>query len=144
MLLTSQSYHVPEEGTVVKLFLKELMTITQGLSAGEWNDLNCHCTCWEENVLGSQVGEWKVEEDSVLDWSVSNGGVGRWVKVGRGRADGTWWPDRGRMISSDWPGEWWVMTGMTKGQPILGRVVEIISSSFELVVNFEVPENISW
>ena len=144
MLLTSQSYHVPEEGNVVKLFLKELMTITQGLSAGEWNDLNCHCTCWEENVLGSQVGEWKVEEDSVLDWSVSNGGVGRWVKVGRGRADGTWWPDRGRMISSDWPGEWWVMTGMMKGQPILGRVVEIISSSFELVVNFEVPENISW
>lgn len=48
------------------------------------------------------------------------------------------------MISSDWPGEWWVMTGMMKGQPILGRVVEIISSSFELVVNFEVPENISW
>ena len=32
----------------------------------------------------------EVEEDSVLDWSVSNGGVGRWVKVGRGRADGTW------------------------------------------------------
>lgn len=48
------------------------------------------------------------------------------------------------MISTDWPGEWWVMTGMTKGQQILGRVVEIVSSSFELVVNFEVPENISW
>lgn len=48
------------------------------------------------------------------------------------------------MNSSDWPWEWWAMTGMTKGQQILGTVVKIISFSFELVVNFEVPENISW
>lgn len=107
--------------------------------------MKCHCTCCEENVLGYRVGGWKVEEDSVLDWGVSSGGVGRCAKVGRGRADGTWWPDAGgRMNSSDWPGEWWAMTGMTKGQQILGTVVKIISFSFELVVNFEVPENISW
>lgn len=46
------------------------------------------------------------------------------------------------MASSDWPGEWWVMTGMRRGQQVLGRVVEIISSTFELV-NFEMPEKIS-
>ena len=31
-----------------------------------------------------------MEEDSVLDWGVRSGGVGRCAKVGRGRADGTW------------------------------------------------------
>lgn len=42
------------------------------------------------------------------------------------------------MTFSDWPGEGWIMTGMMGDKQVLGRAVEIISSTFEL--NFEMPE----
>lgn len=56
--LTSQSYHVLEGGNGGGISVEELLNITEGLSAEEWNSLNCRCRCSVENAMRVGAGDW--------------------------------------------------------------------------------------